>query len=251
MSQLNNNQRWLRINNFIDLINYLKVPNVVITEVSFEDSTSTPIDTESFEHLNKFEKVFVSLVDPLSFRLYQNFEVYGTSQKVVKYTHTFTCFSSTSTSGTILNLSNPTWFENQFIHDCFNSARASGFYLLEQAVVTEKFLPIETIYDLPDDMTVYYQQGFHDLECQLFEYPLGNFTAVDEDGDIAFNRLNFEDVCSNLVRKVTTVSHYAPLCFNINTAEGMRLAIEHMRDTFVSSTGKTKDEYFDEMNDGV
>ena len=251
MSQLNNNQRWLRINNFIDLINYLKVPNVVITEVRFEDSTSTPIDTESFEHLNKFEKVFVSLVDPLSFRLYQNFEVYGTSQKVIKYTHTFTCFSSTSPSGTILNLSNPTWFENQFIHDRFNSAKASGFYLLEQAVVTEKFLPIETIYDIPDDMTVYYPQGFHDLECQLFEYPLGNFTAVDEDGDIAFSHLNFEDVCSNLVRKVTTVSHYAPLCFNINTTEGMRLAIEHMRDTFVSSTGKTKDEYFDEMNDGV
>lgn len=251
MSQLNNNQRWLRINNYEVFTRLITVPNVVIVAVEFPFTHSKPLDTESFGHFNKFERAIVSLLDPLSVRTYKNPELYSSSQELINYTTTYTCFGTLDGEKSTTHIYKSLWHFEKLKDDRFNPIKPSGFYLLEQAVVTEKFLPIETIYDLPDDMTVYHPQGFHDLECKLFEYPLGNFTAVDEDGDIAFSRLNFEEVCSNLVRKVTTVNHYAPLCFSIRTVEGMRLAIEHMRDTFVSSSGKTKDEYFDEMNDGV
>lgn len=245
---MSNNQRWVRIPTFEMFTTLLSTPNVVIAEFKTYDKVS---DAANFVEL-LFENdadSSVKIVNP-SFTyvtLASDFDSFYNRDFVqLNYTYRYDA-NLIKENGEFTPLETQ-WWQPRLIEERFNPANVSGFYLLQEAVLKTELLPIIEATDVPADGIVYYDNRPHFLT----EYPSGLFHLMyyDEfDNETSLVGYNITDLSDIKVSK--NCLSWRPLRINLNNAEGLNASLKHLKETFVSISGDTPDEWFDKQNEEV
>lgn len=245
---MSNNQRWVRIPTFEMFTALLATPNVVIAEFKTYDKVS---DAANFVEL-LFENdadSYVKVINPSFTRvtLASDFDSFYNRDFVqLNYTYRYDA-NLIKESGEFTPLETQ-WWQPRLIEERFNAAYVSGFYLLQEAVLKTELLPIIEATDAPADGIVYFQGRPHFLT----QYPEGLFHLMyydesDNETYVAF--LNSPNLAGLRVKK--THICWQPLRINLSKGNGLRESLQHLKETFVSISGDTPDEWFDKQNEGV
>lgn len=248
---MSNNQRWVRIPTFEMFTALLAVPNVVIAEFRTYDKVS---DAANFVEL-LFENPVENFINVINQSLSHVFLTsdFGSfySQEFVQLSHAYGCDSNYVEEGWELSPDTCTWLKSTMISAMFNPSAQRGFYLLQEAVLKTVLLPITEASDVPADGIVFYDNNREHL---LVQYPKGLFHLMyyNESDNEAYT------VCSNIpstdlgdlkVKKTHLV--WKPLTLNLNNAKGLNESLKHLKETFISISGDTPDEWFDKQNQEV
>ena len=245
---MSNNQRWVRIPTFEMFTALLAVPNVVIAEFKTYDKVS---DAANFVEL-LFENdadSHVKVVNPTWSRVLRAFEFNSFySRDFTQLSYAYRYDANLIKESGEFRPDVHQWLKTRLIDEQFNPANVSGFYLLQEAVLKTELLPIIEATDVPADGIVYYDNRPHFLT----EYPSGLFHLMyyDEfDNETNLVGCNITDLSDIKVSK--NCSSWRPLCINLNTVHGLDESFKHLKETFVSISGDTPDEWFDKQNEGV
>ncbi len=245
---MSNNQRWVRIPTFEMFTALLAVPNIVIAEFKTYDKVS---DAANFVEL-LFENdadSYVKVVNPTLSRvtLASDFDSFY-NRDFVQLNYTYRYDTNLINENGEFRPDTLQWLKTRLINERFNPANASGFYLLQEAVLKTELLPIIEATDVPADGIVYYDNRPHFLT----EYPSGLFHLMyyDEfDNETNLVDCNITDLSDIKVSK--NCLSWQPLYINLSKGNGLRESLQHLKETFVSISGDTPDEWFDKQNGGV
>lgn len=243
-----NNQRWVRIPTFEMFTALLAVPNIVIAEFKTYDKVS---DAANFVEL-LFENdadSYVKVVNPTLSRvtLASDFDSFY-NRDFVQLNYTYRYDTNLINENGEFRPDTLQWLKTRLINERFNPANASGFYLLQEAVLKTELLPIIEATDVPADGIVYYDNRPHFLT----EYPSGLFHLMyyDEfDNETNLVDCNITDLSDIKISK--NCLSWQPLYINLSKGNGLRESLQHLKETFVSISGDTPDEWFDKQNGGV
>lgn len=245
---MSNNQRWVRIPTFEMFTALLAVPNVVIAEFKTYDKVS---DAANFVEL-LFENdadSHVKVVNPALSRVLRAFELnsfYSRDFTQLSYAYRYDANLIKESGEFRPDVHH--WLKTRLIDEQFNPANVSGFYLLQEAVLKTQLLPIIEATDVPADGIVYYDNRPHFLT----EYPSGLFHLMyyDEfDNETNLVGCNITDLRD--IKVIKNCLSWRPLRINLNTVHGLDESFKHLKETFVSISGDTPDEWFDKQNGGV
>lgn len=124
----------------------------------------------------------------------------------------------------------------------FDLSTTYGFYLLQKSL-GGGFKNIIDSSSIPEDGFVL--SRYHHLKRKVFEYPKGFYHLFTESGDHLCS-LSLNELDEIYMVKIEPT--WVALNLNLDTDEGFAEAIQHIEQTFVSTSGITPDEYFDEIN---
>lgn len=247
---MSNNHRWVRIKTLETFLQMLADGNKVIAQVNcLGNPRVIAADIESFHHSICVGAPFeVRLINPRSFNSYAS-EVYedvdyikwdtvaGFRPQVNPQLHTkqkVQSHTETSWEG----------FEKKY----FNTDFLYGFYLLQRQVKGQVLQSLEKPVDIPSSgHLVRKSDGKH---LYVFETPKGNYHVFEPVGATArltVSNCKFEFLKEHFATvKSETTWDAKPL--DLTKTPYLVEAIQHLKETFVSNSGITPDEYFDEIN---
>ena len=234
---MSNNHRWVRVPS-LSVLSQLLAEKAVIVEVcpTHSHRNFKAQDAGSFKDIVLYTQTEVRLIDPASFIQY----------KIV----------STITYNSILGLKNTqegivvpndvhthNYSDLQLLNQLrFDLSTTYGFYLLQKSL-GGGFKNIIDSSSIPEDGFVL--SRYHHLKRKVFEYPKGFYHLFTESGDHLCS-LSLNELDEIYMVKIEPT--WVALNLNLDTDEGFAEAIQHIEQTFVSTSGITPDEYFDEIN---
>lgn len=242
---MSNNQRWVRIPTFEMFTALLAVPKVVIAEFKTYDKVSDAanfvellFENDADSHVKVIKPSFTCVT------LASDFDSFY-SRDFVQLNYTYRYDANLIKENGEFTPLETQWWQPRLIEERFNPANASGFYLLQETVLRTELVSVTHI---PPDGIVYYDNRPHFLT----EYPKGLFHLMyyDEfDQEVNLVGSNITDLTDIKVEK--SCVYWQPLTINLDNAEGLNESLKHLKETFVSISGDTPDEWFDKQNEGV
>jgi len=248
--KMSNNHRWVRIKTLETFLQMLEDGDKVIAQV---DCLGNPrvkaADIESFYHSICVGAPFeVRLIYPRSFNSYAS-EVYegvdyikwdtvaGFRPQVNPQLHTkqkVQSHTETSWEG----------FEKKY----FNMDFLYGFYLLQCQTKSQQTTPLKKPVDIPSGgHMVRKSDGKH---LYVFETPKGNYHVFEPVGATArltVSNCKFEFLKEHFMT-IKSETTWDAKTLNLKKNPHLVEAIQHLIETFVSSSGIEPDGYFDEIN---
>lgn len=245
---MSNNHRWVRIPTFEMFTTLLATPNAVIAEFKTYDRVT---DAANFVEL-LFENdadSYVKVINPSFTRvtLASDFDSFY-NRDLVQLSYAYRYDANLIKENGEFTPLETQWWQPRLIEERFNPTKASGFYLLQEAVLKTELLPIIEATDVPADGIVYFQGRQHFLT----QYPEGLFHLMHYnvyDNETYVTALNMPNLTGLRVKKTHIV--WQPLCINLSKGNGLKESLQHLKETFVSISGDTPDEWFDKQNEEV
>lgn len=235
---MSNNHRWVRVPS-ISVLSQLLAEKAVIVEVCplHHHHNFKAQDVESFKDIVLYTQTEVRLIDPSSFINYK---------KVGVTTYNSILSLKDTQEGLVLPAEVDThhWVSLQALNQLrFDLSTIYGFYLLQKAQ-GGGFKNIVNSSSIPEDGFVL--SRYHHLKRKVFEYPEGFYHLFTESGEntSCLSLKELQDLY--IVHQVEPT--WEAFSLNLDTDEGFAEAIQHIEQTFVSTSGITPDEYFDEIN---
>jgi len=193
-------------------------------------------DVESFKDVVGYTQTEVRLIDPASFIQYK---------KVSTITYNTLLGLKDTQEGIVIaaNVHTHSYSNLQLLNQLrFDLSTLYGFYLLQktQGGVFKNIIDSSSI---PEDGFVFSRH--HHLKRKVFEYPNGFYHLFTESG-FNTNCLSLKELQDLYIIQVEPT--WEPLSLDLDTNEGFAEAVQHIEQTFVSTSGITPDEYFDEIN---
>lgn len=234
---MSNNHRWVRVPS-LSVLSQLLAEKAVIVEVcpthSYHNFKAQ--DVESFKDVVGYTQTEVRLIDPASFIQYK---------KVSTITYNTLLGLKDTQEGLVLPAEVAThhWVSLQALNQFrFDLGVTYGFYVLQKQK-SGGFKNMTKREDIPEDGFVFSRH--HHLKRKVFEYPNGFYHIFTESG---FNTscLSLKELQDLYIIQVEPT--WEALSLNLDTDEGFAEAVQHIEQTFVSTSGITPDEYFDESN---
>ena len=234
---MSNNHRWVRIPS-LSVLNQFLAEKAVIVEVcpTHNHHNFKAQDAESFKTFVSFTQAVVCLIDPSSFKNYKKVGV-TTYNSILSFKDT--------QEGLVLPAEVDThhWVSLQALNQLrFDLDVTYGFYVLQEQK-SGGFKNIVNSNSIPEDGFVL--SRYHHLKRKVFEYPEGFYHLFTESGENT-SCLSLKELSDLYIVQVEPT--WEALSLNLDTDEGFAEAIQHIEQTFVSNSGITPDEYFDEIN---
>lgn len=249
---MSNNHRWVRIQTLEEMTKLLKVENVVIAQLSEISGLNIPEDADNFleffKYYNESGSLDVSIVDPKAYRTYQNTRFLGN-----RWAHLWFEWAilrkENFTQGEIPFIRQQHWHcHHQLTSSRFAKNKFNGFYLLQETKMEETFGKITKPEDIPADGIIYNLQTPSGTARKVFEHPKGEYqVSKAESFSLVNTDVTFQQLQKQYVLKVQQPVWH-PLCYDIADGKALDEVIVHLKETFVSTSGITPDEYYDELN---
>lgn len=246
---MSNNHRWVRIKTLEEMMELLEVENVVIAQISETSGLKTPEDVDNFleffKYYNESGNLIISIIDPKSYRTYQNTRFFKDCWAHLWFEWAI-LRKENFTQGEIPFIRQQHWHcHQQLISSRFAKNKFNGFYLLQETKMEETFGKITKPEDIPADGIIYNTSG---AARKVFEHPKGEYQISKAE---SFSLVNTDVTFQQLQKQYVLKGRqpvWHPLCYNIAEEKALDEVIIHLRETFVSTSGITPDEYFDEIN---
>ena len=234
---MSNNHRWVRIPS-LSVLSQLLAEKAVIVEVCpiHNHHNFKAQDAESFKDIVFYTQTEVRLIDPASFINYE---------KVSTITYNSILGFKDSPEGIVIpaDVHTHNYSNSQLLNQLrFDLSTTYGFYLLQKSL-GGGFKNIIDSSSIPEDGFVL--SRYHHLKRKVFEYPEGFYHLFTESGENT-SCLSLKELSDLYIVQVEPT--WEAFSLNLDTDEGFAEAIQHIEQTFVSNSGITPDEYFDEIN---
>jgi len=250
---MSTSHRWVRIKTLEEMMKLLEINNVVIAEVVSDIfKLSAPNDAESFidffNYYNGGKDLRVSIIDPKSYRNYKNTKFLASTDPH-HYATWVVLTEHILTKGKYPYLRGSFWDSSRLlIHNRFNMSNFNGFYVLEEVRLCTSFNSIETPEDIPEDGIVY---NLGNVARKIFEHPKGRYNIFKEDTYEELVKGLVFDKVQNQYKVREDRGTWVPLTYDLSNEKSLDDVIAHLRETFVSTSGITPDEFYDEVNKDV
>lgn len=234
---MSNNHRWVRIPS-LSVLSQLLAEKAVIVEVcpTHNHHNFKAQDAESFKDVVGYTQTEVRLIDPASFIQYG---------KVSTITYNSILGLKNTQEGIVMpsDVHTHNYSNLQLLNQLrFDLSTTYGFYLLQKSQGGGFKNIIDSSY-IPENGFVL--SRYHHLKRKVFEYPEGVYHLFAETGDHLCS-LSLNELDEIYMVKIEPT--WEAFSLNLDTDEGFAEAIQHIEQTFVSNSGITPDEYFDEIN---
>ena len=234
---MSNNHRWVRIPS-LSILSQLLAEKAVIVEVcpNHNHHNFKAQDAESFKDIVGYTQTEVRLIDPASFINYE---------KVSTITYNSILGFKNTQEGIVMpaDVHTHNYSNLQLLNQLrFDLSTTYGFYLLQKSQ-GGGFKNIVNSNSIPEDGFVL--SRCHHLKRKVFEYPEGFYHLFTDSGH-STSCLSLKELQDLYIIQVEPT--WEALSLNLDTDEGFAEIIQHIEQTFVSNSGITPDEYFDEIN---
>lgn len=247
---MSNNHRWVRIKTLEEMMELLEIENVVIAQLSETSGLNIPEDADNFleffKYHNESGSLDVSIVDSKSYRTYQNTRFLKDRWAHLWFEWVLLRQENFNNGGNPFIRQQHWHCHHQLISSRFSKKKFNGFfYLLQEVKMEETFGKIEKPEDIPANGIIYNTSG--DAR-KVFEHPKGEYQVSKAESfslvntDVTFQQLQ------NQYRIKMQQPVWQPLCYDISDEKALDEVIVHLKETFVSTSGITPEEYFDEIN---
>lgn len=247
---MSTNHRWVRIKTLETFLQMVADPDKVIAQVGcLGNPRVRAADIESFHHSIYIGAPFeVRLVHPSSLNSYVS-DIYE-GVNYIKW-NTLAGFRpqldpELHTQQKVQSHTETSWEE--FERKYFNIDFLYGFYLLQCQTKSQQTAPLKNPVDIPSGgHMVRKSDGKH---LYVFETPKGNYHVFEPVGATArltVSNCKFEFLKEHFMT-VKSEATWDAKTSDLTKTPYLVEAIQHLIETFVSNSGITPDEYYDELN---
>lgn len=234
---MSNNHRWVRVPS-LSVLSQLLAEKAVIVEVcpTHSHHNFKAQDAESFKDVVGYTQTEVRLIDPMSFKDY-------TRAQTITYNSILGLKDTQEGIVIAADVHTHNYSNLQLLNQLrFDLSTLYGFYLLQKSQ-GGGFKNIINSSSIPEDGFVF--SRFHHLKRKVFEHPTDLYHIFAETG-VYSSSLSLKELQDLYIVQVELT--WEPLSLDLDTDEGFAEAVQHIEQTFVSTSGITPDEYFDEIN---